>query len=53
MDPITMALSCMKTGLEIFKIVIEDIPKENRAQAWKDWYDFWHGVYAKLDLLGK
>lgn len=28
------------TSLQIFKIILEDIPKERREQAWKDWYIF-------------
>ena len=53
MDPVTLSLECLSKGMDIFKIILEDIPKENRAQAWKDWYEFWHSVYAGLASIGK
>jgi len=53
MDPVTLALQCFLQSMKVFEIVIQDIPKENRQQAWKDWYDFWHNTYEGIKALGK
>ena len=47
-DPVTAALQVLRLALEIFKIILEDIPKDRREQAWTDWYKFWDPVFAKL-----
>lgn len=43
-----MALQALNTGLEIFKIILEDIPKNERAKAWQDWFDFWRPILAEV-----
>lgn len=48
MDPLTLALQAVNTGLRIFEIILTDIPKENRVQAWRDWYAFVDKVMAPL-----
>lgn len=46
MDPLTLALTALNTGLEIFKLILTDIPVAERQKAWQDWFDFWRPILA-------
>ena len=48
MDPVTQALGVIRLALEIFKMILEDIPKERREQAWRDWYATWDPIFAQI-----
>lgn len=48
MDPVMLTLTAVNTALRIFEVVLEDIPKERRMQAWEDWYRFWDPILAPL-----
>lgn len=50
MDPVTAALQVLRLALEIFKTILEDIPKERREQAWRDWFTTWDPIFAQIRL---
>lgn len=37
-------LQALILSLEIINKVIDDMPKEDRAQAWHNWFTFWERV---------
>jgi hypothetical protein len=44
MDPITLWLSVLNNGLQIWLIILNDIPKERRAEGWERFFAFWDTV---------
>ena len=48
-DPVSLALIALTTGLEILKTVINDMPAEERARAWREWFEFWRGVWERVN----
>lgn len=47
MDP-NLILQTVNLALQIFNTVLQDIPKEERQKAWKEWFEFWNPLLAKL-----
>lgn len=55
MDPLTvayLALQVLDKSLDIFKIILTDIPQARRTQAWEDWYKAWDPIMELIRARG-